>query len=107
MCMGERENRRCSRGREEEPGGAGEEEEEEGVGKKEAQPPRSPSHGSQGSKGKAQGRGESEDRARLKKVGLEEVTEEEATDEEVTEEEGPRRGAEPARPPRTLAPPPL
>ena len=102
--MGERENRRCRRGREEEPGGAGEAEEDAGVGKKEAQPPRSPSQGSQGSKGKAQGRGESEDRARLKKVGLDEVMEEEVTDEEVTDEEGPRRGAEPAWP---LAPPPL
>lgn len=100
MCTGDREKRRCSKGRQE-PSEAGEEEQDEGAGKKPVQPPLGRSLLSQG---QPQGRGESGDMARLKKVGLEEECR-----EEVREELGPRRGTEPTKEPAPMqaTPPPL
>lgn len=80
MCTGEREKRRCSRG-------AGEEEQEDGVAMEAEQAPFSLL---QGSHWKLHGSGESEDSAKLKKVGLED----EWRDEEVREEPGPQNGKE-------------
>lgn len=56
---------------------------------------------SQGSHGKLHGSGESEDNAKLKKVGLED----ECRDEEVNEELGPQSGKELAPEPALDAPP--
>lgn len=92
MRTGERENRRWGGG-----GGwsgDGEEEQEDGEGKKQQQAPPPPA-ASLGSHGKFHGRGESGERARLKKVGLEEEW-----SEELREELGARSGhAPPAAPP--------
>lgn len=96
MCTGEREKRRCST--EWETRGAGEEEQDEGVAKEAEQAPFSVS---QGSHGKLHGSGESEDSAKLKKVGLEE----ECREEEVKEEPGPQSGKELAPEPELDAPP--
>ncbi len=77
MSTGEREKRLCGGG-----GGwsgEGEEEHEDGEGKKQQQaPPPAPSLGSQGN---IHGSGESGERARLKKVGLEEECSEELSEE--------------------------
>lgn len=97
MCTGEREKRRCRT--EWETSGAGEEEQEEGVTKEAAQAPFSLS---QGSHEKLHGSGESEESAKLKKVGLED----ECREEEVKEELGPQSGKELA-PELELDAPPL
>lgn len=97
ICTGEREKRRCSN--EWEIRGAGEEEQEEGEAKEAEQ---APFNLSQGSHGKLHGSGESEDSAKLKKVGLED----EFRDEEVKEELGPQSGKELAPEPELDAPPP-
>lgn len=97
MCAGERDKRRCRT--EWETKGAGEEEQEEGVAK-EAE--RAPCGLSQGSHEKLHGSGESEDSAKLKKVGLED----ECREEEVKEELGPQTGKELA-PELELDAPPL
>ncbi len=90
MSTGEREKRLCGGG-----GGwsgEGEEEHEDGEGKKQQQaPPPAPSLGSQGN---IHGSGESGERARLKKVGLEEEC-----SEELSEELGARSGHGPPAPP--------
>lgn len=99
MCTGEREKRRCSRDPEV-PSGTGEEQQVEGVGKKLVHPLLGVSQRSQG---KPQGRGESEDSARLKNVGLEE----ECREEDAREELGPWSGTDPALDASPAAPPPL
>lgn len=67
--------------------GAGEEEHDEGAANEAEQVPFKVSQGSQE---KLQGNGESEDRAKLKKVGLDE----EFREEEVIDELGPHGGTE-------------
>lgn len=100
MSTGEREKRRWGGG-----GGwrgEGEEEQEEGEGKKQQQAP-PPAAASLGSQGKLQGRGESGDSARLKKVGLDEECSDEFRDEL-----GARRGqGPPAATPAPMTPPPV
>lgn len=93
MSTGDREKRRWGGGG----GWSGEGEEEQEDGKKQQQAP--PPAASSGSQGKFQGRGESGERARLKKVGLEEEWR-----EELREELGARRGHGPPTAP-TPAPP--
>lgn len=78
--------------------GAGEEEQEEGAAKEPEQVPFSVSLGSQG---KPHDKGESDDSAKLKKVGLED----ECMEEEVKEELGPQRGRELAAEPELDTPP--
>lgn len=78
--------------------GAGEEEQDEGAANEAEQVP---FRLSQGSHEKLQGSGESEDRAKLKKVGLDE----EFRDEEVTDELGPHGGTELAPEPEVEASP--
>lgn len=92
MSTGDREKRRCGGG-----GGCsgeGEEEQEDGEGKKQQQALPPPTAASPGSKGKFHGSGESGERARLKKVGLDE----ECSDE-VSDELGARSGHCPPAPP--------
>lgn len=78
--------------------GAGEEEQDEGAANEAEQVP---FRVSQGSHEKLQGSGESEDRAKLKKVGLDE----EFREEEVTDELGPHTGTELAPVPEEEASP--
>lgn len=96
MCTGEREKRRCST--QCEVSGAGEEEHEEGVAKDAEHAPFSVS---QGSHGKPHDIGESDDSAKLKKVGLAD----ECMEEEGKEELGPQSGKELAPEPELEAPP--
>lgn len=98
MSTGEREKRRWGGG-----GGCngeGEDEQEEGEGKKQQQAP-PPAAASLGSQGKLQGRGESGDSARLKKVGLDDECR-----DEFREELGARRGQAPPPATPTAIPPP-
>lgn len=85
IWTGDKEKRRCNN--EWDIRGAGEEEHDEGAAKDAEQVP---FNVSQGSHEKLQGKGESEDSAKLKKVGLDE----EFSEDEVMEELGQRGGTE-------------